>query len=100
MTHEVPLAGKMSPIRCFLGRFAKISIPSYNSSITEASMEKHLATAELVQDYFRLFVNRRAYTVQSPRPHTRSARYYYYRPKDAASGKDLSLTYKVIARPL
>ena len=63
-------------------------------------MENHLATAELVQDYFCLFVNRKAYTIQSPRPHPRSGRHYYYRPKDAASGKDLSLTDKVIARHL
>src|SRR5437660_1123076 len=48
-------------------------------------MEKHFATAELVQDYFRLFVNRRAYTVQSPRTHPSSSRYYYYRLTDAVA---------------
>ena len=38
---------------------------------------------ELCVDYFRLFVNRRAYTVQSSRPHPQSGRHCYYR-----SGKD------------
>ncbi len=35
------------------------------------------ATPEMVQDYFRLFVNRRAYTLQSMRPHPQSGRHYY-----------------------
>ena len=34
----------------------------------------------LATDYFRLFVNRRAYTIQSNRPHPRSGKHYYYRP--------------------
>ena len=38
--------------------------------------------AELIDDYFRLFVNRLAYTVQSARPHRRSGKHYYYRPKE------------------
>jgi len=36
----------------------------------------------LIDDYFRRFVNRRAYTLQSPRPHPRSGKHYYYRPKE------------------
>lgn len=50
--------------------------------------------AELIDDYLHLFVNRRAYTVQSARPHPGSGRHYYYRPKE----KDRScvLTGKVI----
>ena len=32
--------------------------------------------AELIDDYFRLFVNRRAYTVQSAEPHPRSGTYW------------------------
>ncbi len=35
------------------------------------------ATPELVRDYFRLFVNRRAYTLQSMRPHPESGRHYF-----------------------
>jgi hypothetical protein len=38
--------------------------------------------AELIDDYSRLFVNRRAYTVQSAKPHPRSGKHYYYRPKE------------------
>jgi len=44
------------------------------------------APANLVVDYFRLFVTRRAYTLQSNRPHPESSRHYYYRPKDKISG--------------
>ena len=50
------------------------------------------APASAVADYFRLFVNRRAYTLQSNRPHPESARHYYYRPKDKKTGQGLSLT--------
>jgi len=38
--------------------------------------------ADLIDNYFRLFVNRRAYTVQSARPHPRSGKHYYYRPRE------------------
>ncbi len=48
--------------------------------------------ADVVEDYFSLFVNRRAYTLQSDRPHPESARHYYYRPTDKATGQGLSLT--------
>ena len=34
------------------------------------------ATPEVVNDYLRLFVNRRAYTLQSMRPHPESGRRY------------------------
>jgi len=42
-----------------------------------------VATQELVLLYQQIFVNRRAYTVQSPRPHPKSGKHYYYRPKVA-----------------
>ncbi len=58
------------------------------------------ASASVVADYFRLFVNRRAYTLQSNRPHPQSARHYYYRPKDKKSGQGLSLTLDTIRRHL
>ena len=54
------------------------------------------ATPPLVSDYFRLFVNRRAYTLQSARPHPESGRHYYFRPKERSSGAPLSLTAKTI----
>jgi hypothetical protein len=57
------------------------------------------ATPEMVQDYFRLFVNRRAYTLQSIRPHPQSGRHYYYRPK-SRTGEALSLDEPTIRRHL
>src|ERR1039458_525235 len=57
-------------------------------------------SATVVVDYFRLFVNRRAYTLQSNRPHLESARHYYYRPKDKKNGQGLSLTLDTIGRHL
>ncbi len=35
------------------------------------------APANVVADYFCLFVNRLAYTLQSKRPHPESGRHYY-----------------------
>ena len=58
------------------------------------------ASASVVADYFRLFVNRRAYTLQSNRPHPDSGRHYYYRPKDKKTGQGLSLTLDTIRRHL
>jgi hypothetical protein len=58
------------------------------------------ATPELASNYFRLFVNRRAYTLQSTRPHPESGRHYYYRPKAKGTEKPLSLTNDTIRRHL
>ncbi len=58
------------------------------------------APASVVADYFRLFVNRRAYTLQSNRPYPESGRHYYYRPKDKKTGQRLSLTLDTIRRHL
>jgi hypothetical protein len=57
-------------------------------------------SASVVADYYRLFVNRRAYTIQSNRPHRESGRHYYYRPTDKATGQGLSLTRDTIRRHL
>jgi hypothetical protein len=54
----------------------------------------------LIADYWNLFVNRRAYTLQSSRPHPTSGRHYYYRPKDRHSGKNVALTPAMIAQHL
>jgi hypothetical protein len=54
----------------------------------------------VVADYFRLFVNRRAYTLQSKRPHRDSSRHYYYRPKEKRTGEGLSLTLDTIHKHL
>ena len=58
------------------------------------------AHASVVADYLCLFVNRRAYTLQSNRPHPASGRHYYYRPKDKKTGQGLSLTLDTIRRHL
>jgi len=58
------------------------------------------ASPSVVADYFRLFANRRACTLQSNRPHPESARHYYYRPKDKQTGEGLSLTMDTIRRHL
>ncbi|MGC2742881.1 MAG: hypothetical protein WA672_06820, partial [Candidatus Angelobacter sp.] len=36
---------------------------------------------EIVRAYHKLFVNRLAYTVQSPAPHPETGRHYYFRPR-------------------
>jgi hypothetical protein len=51
----------------------------------------------LVKEYIALFVNRKAYTVQSTRPNPESQRHYYYRPKEKGSGASLWLTNQTIA---
>jgi hypothetical protein len=43
--------------------------------------KRHAATSTNVEDYWQLFVNRRAYVLQAMRPHPESGRYYYFRPK-------------------
>jgi hypothetical protein len=58
------------------------------------------APASVVADYFCLFVNRRAYTLQSSHPHPENAKHYYYRPKGKKSGQRLSLTLDTIRRHL
>jgi len=44
------------------------------------------ATLEMARDFTALFVNRRACTVQSTRPHPETGRHYYYRPKAKEGG--------------
>jgi len=58
------------------------------------------ASAKVVQDYTRLLINRRAYTLQSLRPHPESGRHYYFRPKARGTGAALSLTAATIRRHL
>ena len=44
-------------------------------------MKPGQVTTEMAARYFRLFVNRLAYTVQSDRPDSKG-KHYYYRPRD------------------
>ena len=61
-------------------------------------MERRMiATPVLVKEYFDLSVNRRAYTVQSFRPHPESGRHYYYRPTERGTGAALLLNEKRIS---
>ena len=57
--------------------------------VREEKMRKYRlnAPAGVVADYFRLFVNRRAYTLQSDRPNSDNGRHYYYRPTDKKTGQ-------------
>jgi hypothetical protein len=56
------------------------------------------APAGVVADYSRLFVNRRAYTLQSDQPLPESARDYYFRPTDKKTGQEPGLTLDTIRR--
>jgi hypothetical protein len=56
-----------------------------------------VATHALVKEYVNLFVNRRAYTIQSFRPHPQRGRHYYYRPTERSSGAALQLNEKTIS---
>jgi hypothetical protein len=53
---------------------------------------RYRATADNLRDYWDLFVNRRAYVLQSMRPHPESGRYYYFRPKSGPDGRPRRLT--------
>lgn len=61
---------------------------------------RYIATAELVKEYISLFVNRRAYTVQSSRPNPENGRHYYYRPKEKGSGEPVWLTDRTVSAHL
>src|SRR5499427_2832270 len=58
------------------------------------------ASREVVEDYQRLFVNRRAYTMQSLRPHPESGRHYYFRPSKKVTDIPLMLTDETIRQHL
>ena len=58
------------------------------------------ATLEMAREFSELFVNRRAYTIQSMRPHAESGRHYYYRPKPKDSGEPVELTIETVRRHL
>src|SRR5215469_4894609 len=58
------------------------------------------ASPQIVNDYVRLFVNRRAYTMQSMRPHPESGRHYYFRPTKKGKAAPIGLTTGTIRRHL
>jgi len=58
------------------------------------------ATRQVVEDYQRLFVNRRAYTMQSMRPHPETGRHYYFRPSKKGTDIPLMLTDETVRQHL
>src|ERR1700723_136292 len=62
--------------------------------------KRYQATSTNVEDYWQLFVNRRAYVLQSMRPHAESGRYYYFRPKAGKNGEAASLAAETVRRHL
>jgi len=58
------------------------------------------ASRQLVEQYQSLFVNRRAYTMQSLRPHLETGRHYYFRPSRKGTDVPLLLTEDTIRRHL
>jgi hypothetical protein len=58
------------------------------------------ATPQVIEDYQKLFVNHRAYTMQSLRPHPETGRHYYFRPSKKESDLPLILTDHTIRRHL
>jgi hypothetical protein len=63
-------------------------------------MHKRSMPPQVVQDYWRLFVNRRAYTLQSTRPHHETRRHYYFRPSQKRGGAPPELNMHMIRRHL
>ncbi len=62
--------------------------------------KRYQATSTNVEDYWQLFVNRRAYVLQSMRPHAESGRHYYFRPKAGKNGEAPSLAAETVRRHL
>ena len=58
------------------------------------------ATPEMAREFSELFVNRRAYTIQSMRPHAESGRHYYYRPKSEDGGRPTGLSLEIVRQHL
>lgn len=58
------------------------------------------ASPAVVADYMRLFVNRRAFTLQSSKPHPVTGRHYYFLPRARGTRKELSLSGTKIRRHL
>jgi hypothetical protein len=58
------------------------------------------ASPAIMKAYSRLFVNRRAYTLQSTRPRPETGRHYYFRPQAKGGGGPVGLTAATIQRHL
>jgi len=58
------------------------------------------ATPAMARAFSELFVNRRAYTIQSMRPHPESGRHYYFRPKSEDGGRPKGLSLEIVRQHL
>ena len=58
------------------------------------------ATPAMARAFSELFVNRRAYTMQSMRPHPESGRHYYYRPKPKDGGRPAGISLEILRQHL
>lgn len=58
------------------------------------------ATHAMAETFYRLFVNRRTYTLQSIKPHPNTGRHYYYRPKAGDGQCPPGLTLETIRQHL
>ena len=73
----------------------------YRRARRQQPMDHRLpATTEMAREFSGLFVNRRAYALQSMRPHPDSGRHYYYRPKPKEGGEPVELTLESVRRHL
>src|SRR5208283_5281053 len=73
------------------------NLPEGGDGLMETTI---MATRQVVEDYQRLFVNRRAYTMQSMRPHPETGRHYYFRPSKKGTDIPLMLTEGTIRQHL
>src|SRR6266542_6214992 len=58
------------------------------------------ATLDMAREFSALFVNRRAYTIQSTRPNPQSCRHYCCRPRPREAGEPVELTLETVRRHL
>ena len=71
------------------------------TKLRSAIVNLHLhATAEMAATFHDLFVNRRAYTLQSMKPHPETERHYYFRPKARAGQHPPALSLETLRRHL
>src|SRR6185437_8677339 len=69
----------------------------YTELVSTKPEHSRTTTSEMAAEFRSLFVNRRAYTLQSMRPHPETGRHYYYRPKEPQTGAPLLLTEKTVS---
>ena len=72
----------------------------YTEWVSISAEHRRTATAEMAAQFCDLFVNRRAYTLQSTKPHPETGRHYYYRPKPGTGSSAPALTIETLRRHL